>query len=638
MYCSSHPAMVVAGMRHTASGTRRPQNQGGLSRFARIWIVATCLAVALPCAAQTKASISVDALRSPERAAAFVSNSQQDAYRRVMAAYAQEESAHAGDVALVRARCDFIGVFAESEELSWSDDAQLDYQACQKDMKSRFQGDAEVSLYVAEHRYGKDAASFAHTLLPASDRWTAQQRARLHAVLSRAYSATEQPKLAGEEALASVQLDPASDQLVTALRHLCDTGRREEAEALLAKAPAPSHAWLESQRLRLAAERMSPATALAELKRAEAAKAPIDPWLTARVYLLAGMSAKAADALGRAKGNPAYQSADQFQLRANVAVAQKDGKAASTALREWFGKTGITAPLLLAYTALLAHEPWLLFSPSLVPLALAMFAMLVCLACIPGLIAFPAHYRGIVRARLHKLTLPLFAPIGLRHMWLGFGTFLVAMTLVPMLGAGHVLSAMDGSRPMAGGEEARLVAVELVTLLVGGLLVSSVAWRLTRRTWLGDRGHKITLITVLVWALLKALVLWAMAHTGQLEALTRSTLHDRSVATLIAAATHIGGAAFAMLLLALLVPIYEELVFRGLILGGLSRHLSFGWSNTWQALLFALLHYDPKHFVFYFVLGALAGWLVRRTRGLGASIALHAANNAVACAAILLAG
>ena len=58
--------------------------------------------------------------------------------------------------------------------------------------------------------------------------------------------------------------------------------------------------------------------------------------------------------------------------------------------------------------------------------------------------------------------------------------------------------------------------------------------------------------------------------------------------------------------------------------------------NAWQALLFAVLHFDAQHFVFYLAIGLLAGWLVRRTRGLGASIALHAANNAVACVAILL--
>jgi len=142
----------------------------------------------------------------------------------------------------------------------------------------------------------------------------------------------------------------------------------------------------------------------------------------------------------------------------------------------------------------------------------------------------------------------------------------------------------------------------------------------------------------LVWASFKALVLWAASQTGHLGESVRSTSHDQSVASLVTAAAHIGGTGLAMLMVAILVPFYEELVFRGFVLGGLARHLSFGWANTWQALLFALLHFDFPHFAFYFVLGLLAGWLVRRTRGLAASIGLHAANNAIACAAILLLG
>jgi hypothetical protein len=105
-----------------------------------------------------------------------------------------------------------------------------------------------------------------------------------------------------------------------------------------------------------------------------------------------------------------------------------------------------------------------------------------------------------------------------------------------------------------------------------------------------------------------------------------------------AGAAHIGGAALALLLVAVLVPILEELVFRGFILGGLTRHLSFGWANTLQACLFAILHFDFTHVAFYVSLGLVAGWLVRRTRGLGASIALHVLNNAIATVWLLSAG
>ena len=82
--------------------------------------------------------------------------------------------------------------------------------------------------------------------------------------------------------------------------------------------------------------------------------------------------------------------------------------------------------------------------------------------------------------------------------------------------------------------------------------------------------------------------------------------------------------------IAILAPIIEELMFRGLMLGGMARHVSFGWANLIQAVVFALVHDDSPRFVFYLTMGLLAGALVKKTRSLLPAIALHALNNTVA--------
>jgi membrane protease YdiL (CAAX protease family) len=67
-----------------------------------------------------------------------------------------------------------------------------------------------------------------------------------------------------------------------------------------------------------------------------------------------------------------------------------------------------------------------------------------------------------------------------------------------------------------------------------------------------------------------------------------------------------------------------------MLLGGMSRHISFGWANALQSLLFASIHGDPPRFLVYAALGWLAGWLTRRYGTLLPAIALHALNNAMA--------
>ncbi|WP_229720845.1 CPBP family intramembrane glutamic endopeptidase [Dyella nitratireducens] len=589
-----------------------------------------------PAMAQTP--IPPDVLRTSEQAAALVSAGQQEAYHNVMAAYAREEKARPNDAGLVLARCHFIQTFTYSEEIDWTDAAQDDFQACKKDLQARFPDDAEANLFIAEQMGGKEAIAFARTLLPASAHWTLQQRAKLHGILARGYTVTKQTDFAGQEALASVQMDPASDQLVTALRYLASVGRTGEAEALLTKTPVDASIWKEWSRVSFAADSLSPSAALAELERATKKGEFTNWWVAARIYLRAGKTAEAAKALTHVGGCTCSETIQQYQTRLDVAVATSDGKAASTALQAWLTKTGMSMPLLFAYGSLLRHDPAQLFSPALVHLALGMLVLMLVLMYAPSLIAFPTYYRGIVRARLNKPTAPLFSGIGLRRMWIGLAIFLVASTVVPFLGGGSPLQSWMTSKVLSSDEQAAIVAIQLATLLVGGALMAPIARHLSRRDWLGDRGMITALVVVALWALVKAWGVWAAWHSGHLSAAVRSSLHDRMIATLALAFVHMGGPAFALLVIAVAVPVYEELIFRGCVLGGLTRHISFGWANVCQALLFAVLHNDTPHFVFYFLLGLLGGWLARRTRGLAAPIALHAANNAIACAAILLGG
>jgi uncharacterized protein len=589
--------------------------------------------------AQAETTITPDVLRTAERASAAVSDGQQDVYRNVMSAYAREETAHPDDVQLVLARCRFTAGFAESEEILWSDVAQTDFQACQKDLQARFPNDAEASLFMAGQHYGKEAFTIAHALLPASAHWTVQQRAKLHAILSRAHTAMKQTDLAGQEALASVQLDPGSDQLVTALRYLCTTGHCNDAEAMLSRTSVPQPVWKEWQRVEFAADSLSPAAALAELQRAKAAGIVTDAWLEARIYLRAGKRDQAAHALACActNTNLSYQTAEQYQTRLNVAVALGNGKLASTTLQAWMTKSGITMPLLFAYGNVLRHEPLQLFSPSLAQLTLALLAMMLVLLCVPGVIAFPAHYRGIVRGRLHKTCEPIFMRMGLRHMWMASAALLIASSAIPIFWGGGVLHDWVTNKLLSPDEQITIVSLYVAMLFAGSVLALPAAMRLTRREWLGDRGLKPALIIVAAWACVKGFMTWALWLTGRLAQVTHGTLHDRAIATLISASEHLGGPVLAMLIIAVLVPIYEELIFRGCILGGLTRHISFGWANVWQAAAFALMHNDMPHFLFYFLMGLLGGWLARKTRGLAAPIALHMVNNAIAGVAVLMA-
>jgi len=83
----------------------------------------------------------------------------------------------------------------------------------------------------------------------------------------------------------------------------------------------------------------------------------------------------------------------------------------------------------------------------------------------------------------------------------------------------------------------------------------------------------------------------------------------------------------ALMKVAVIAPVVEELIFRGLILHGLRRNYSAFTSVFMSALLFALFHLNPWQFPATFILGLLLGWIVLRTRSLILSILGHSINN-----------
>jgi Predicted metal-dependent membrane protease len=94
-----------------------------------------------------------------------------------------------------------------------------------------------------------------------------------------------------------------------------------------------------------------------------------------------------------------------------------------------------------------------------------------------------------------------------------------------------------------------------------------------------------------------------------------------------------GQVARSLLLLAVLAPLVEELVFRGLLYGWLAGRWgkNVGWIVS--SLAFAAAHAEPAHIVLVLPLGLLFGWLRQRTDSLLPSLVAHIANNGLALVA-----
>jgi len=77
-------------------------------------------------------------------------------------------------------------------------------------------------------------------------------------------------------------------------------------------------------------------------------------------------------------------------------------------------------------------------------------------------------------------------------------------------------------------------------------------------------------------------------------------------------------------------PIFEELIFRGIMLDGLLKRYNPTKAILISSFLFGFVHLNPWQFISAFAIGILAGWVYYKTKKLWYAILIHMVNNGLA--------
>ena len=88
--------------------------------------------------------------------------------------------------------------------------------------------------------------------------------------------------------------------------------------------------------------------------------------------------------------------------------------------------------------------------------------------------------------------------------------------------------------------------------------------------------------------------------------------------------------ALILLAITLVAPIFEELLFRGLLQNALLRYLPAWGAITLSAFSFSVIHLQPVAIPALMALGAAFGYIYHKTGSLRITIILHMANNVLA--------
>ncbi len=234
----------------------------------------------------------------------------------------------------------------------------------------------------------------------------------------------------------------------------------------------------------------------------------------------------------------------------------------------------------------------------------------------------------------------LLRPVGGRATW-GIGEILaITILFVVALPMGAILAGV--------GEPLTLTSLSVVTIIQNALFAGLSAYVVVVRyrqppLQLGVRldGWGALVATGIVAALL---TIPLSVASERLAVLIYALFEGPAQATALAAAEHMtdplrpvfeqlagpGQALWLLFLLAVVVPIGEEVFFRGLVYGGLRSRWGAAVATLSSAAFFAAVHVQVIHALPIFVLGIILAALYERSGSLVPPIVAHGVNNVIA--------
>ncbi|HET7788881.1 MAG TPA: CPBP family glutamic-type intramembrane protease [Myxococcales bacterium] len=527
--------------------------------------------------------------------------------------------AHPSDALTAIERCRLIGA-TESEDGDPIDPGAEPFDECLRKLEGAFPSSGAVAAYAMDSKWGEKAVAFARSVL-ADPQVVLSDAERAHVLGRLAVTESSRDSVAAaQHAGQAMRLDPSIDLTAVLGKALLAHGRKAEAVAVLSSRPQGTPYELQEKARGLAD---AGAFFRAQWMMRKALARPGfagDASLRGRIAEGTGKLDDAREAYrnGRGEWNDGEARLRLFRLT----LEASDAAVANRAYQELRDRGFMADPLARRRIALQWKFPRTpLRARDLAGLA-ALLGVLAGVALLPLLALLPFHAFVLWR----RLQDPAPRPGDprawwFRHFYLAGALLLVAQVLCVYVFAYDDLGALLTPLKSAGATApamARFMVVYAASAALGLVLL------LLRRGRLRVLGPGSWTLRRCVGQALIALLLAKIVGLVAMRATPASLGINAIVKSLVEGY----GTGVALLAVAVLIPIAEEIAFRSILLEVLSREMRFWLANLVQASLFTALHADPSASVFYLAFGLLAGRMARASGGLFAGILFHAANNA----------
>lgn len=539
-------------------------------------------------------------------------------------------------------RCRFI----RDAYYDYAEDYNPNYEkadACSKEVMERFPYVPEVLLFRTEFLYGDSSKAFLKKLEAKVRRDTAIWRNyawEVYKDLAENYEGDSTDLAIFYSAKAMNENDTLDLTLMQAKIYKEKSNHRMAIEVLSRKLDGKQKTWELNQKGRLLLELGATDKAIQAFRMARKDSTGWqDSGSLAAALIENGLVSEAREYLRKEATRSVYNSKALYQLfdydvKYGVADSAKADYEKLIEADFWNDPVGASRIRLLLKAPLAPIH----FSDLLRLLLLLLFFVAILLA--PYAWILPIHYVGGYFFK-KQTELDTSSPWGLRHLWLAFSMWFF-VEFVALLSFDYTTVISWFNESFASTDEALISEQRAIITLsfCSGIFLLTLffAKQLDYRAFLSSirsrtsdiwRGLGMAILLRIPLGIYLAILKWAGVAIGT-GLIAFSAINEDIISINKYISPWIG-----FLFVVILVPFYEEILFRGIFLSACKKHLNFAIANTLQAFVFAAAHQNLKLFVFFFAFGLVAGYYKNKTGSFAINVSMHMTNNLIAFLAIL---
>jgi len=574
-----------------------------------------------------------------------IKNSSDHVYLQCLNKYDEYLEKFPDDIAVHIEKCKFIQ-FAQYDEYDDYNPNQEAFDSCSSLLASQFPGNPEVLLFQTKYLWGEELKEVfkkaENSVQENSTAWSNEMLGELYLKIANQHYWDKEYLTANKYIHQAIIHDIKHASSLNYARILIALDKKDEAlEALIACPDTTSETYELSQKAELFVELKAFSNALELYKRINS----IDSTYNNNVKMASTLEGIGEYGFARdylvADTSKSWNKETALQRLLMHDLKYQDGDVCIETYNQYRDFGYLTDPLGAYRLKLFFAHPmqnWKLRDF----LSLFVLAVVILfLAIIPFVWILPIYVVG------HKWNFingnKAFTTIwGLKAFWFVSAGYFIASLLALMADPEYLYSLSESSFSEAELSRERLGLISIYFILFFALFGFATLFKknlmiLFSSLWSFRKSIFTSIGILIVYRILcVSYVRFGITYFGiSADDITMSSDFFLTTRQEIEAIIFCAGKFYGFLLICLLVPVYEEIIFRGVILDASHRYFNFTFANIFQSVLFAAIHLNLFLFPAFFIFGIITGYMRKNSGGLLPGIVFHVINNALAISVLL---